>query len=67
MPKIAPELSPARVRNLMARPGLHAVGGVAGLLLQVSRGQSGQLRRSWILRAVVGTSAATSGSGPIHR
>jgi integrase len=63
MPKIAPELSPARVRNLMARPGLHAVGGVAGLLFQVSRGQSGQLRRSWILRVVVGTKRRDIGLG----
>jgi integrase len=63
VPKIAPELSPAAVRNLMDKPGLHAVGGVNGLLLQVSRGASGQLRRSWILRAVVGAKRRDIGLG----
>jgi integrase len=64
VPKIAPELSPAKVRNLMDKPGLHAVGGVNGLLLQVSRGKSsGQLRRSWILRAVVGAKRRDIGLG----
>lgn len=63
MPKIAAELSPAAVRRLMDKPGLHAVGGVAGLLLQVSRGKSGQLRRSWILRAVIGTKRRDIGLG----
>jgi integrase len=62
-PKIAEELSPAKVRALMNKPGLHAVGGVNGLLLQVSRGKSGQLRRSWILRAVVGAKRRDFGLG----
>jgi integrase len=63
VPKIAPEISPAKVRNLMDRPGLHAVGGVNGLLLQVSRSKSGQLRRSWILRAMVGAKRRDIGLG----
>jgi integrase len=63
VPKIAPELSPAKVRALMDKPGLHAVGGVAGLLLQVSRGQSGQLRRSWVLRTVIGARRPDIGLG----
>jgi integrase len=63
MPKIAPELSPAAVRNLMDEPGLHAVGGVNGLLLQVSRGKSRQLRRSWILRTMVGARRRDIGLG----
>jgi integrase len=63
VPRIAPELSPAKVRALMDKPGLHAVGGVKGLLLQVSRGQSGQLRRSWVLRAMVGAKRRDIGLG----
>ncbi len=51
MPKIARELSALEVKRL-SRPGWHAVGGVAGLLLQirppVKEGQP--LPRSWILR-----------------
>ena len=46
MPKKAAELSALAV-NRLTRHGLHAVGGVAGLLLQVS--DTGA--RSWILRA----------------
>lgn len=49
MPKIAKELSAAQVQRLK-RPGLHAVGGVAGLLLQVTATGA----RSWILRVMVG-------------
>ena len=45
MPKKARELSAVEVRRLN-RPGYHAVGGVSGLLLQVT--QSGA--KSWILR-----------------
>jgi integrase len=64
MPKIAPELSPARIRDLASIPGLHAVGGVAGLLLQVSLNTtSRQLRRSWILRVVVGIKRRDIGLG----
>jgi hypothetical protein len=43
-------LSPAGVRN--AKSGMHADGG--GLWLQVSVGQGGGLRRSWIFRYAVG-------------
>ena len=51
MPKIAKELSAVEVKRL-SRPGWHAVGGVAGLLLQIrepSR-EGSPLARSWILR-----------------
>lgn len=51
MPKIAKELSAIEVKRL-SRPGWHAVGGVAGLLLQIrepTRAGS-PLARSWILR-----------------
>ncbi|MEW6647830.1 MAG: integrase arm-type DNA-binding domain-containing protein [Pseudomonadota bacterium] len=58
MPKKAKELSPVEVRRL-ARPGLHAVGGVAGLLLQVT--ESGA--RSWILRTTVGDRRRDIGLG----
>ena len=51
MPKIAKELSALEVKRL-SRPGWHAVGGVAGLLLQIRPpAQQGQpIPRSWILR-----------------
>ena len=51
MPKIAKELSALEVKRL-TRPGWHAVGGVAGLLLQIRQpAQQGQpIPRSWILR-----------------
>jgi integrase len=59
MPKIVKELSPVEVRRLMNKPGLHAVGGVTGLFLQVSpsRTDPNVLRRSWILRATVPSGA----------
>lgn len=49
MPKIARELTAIEVSRLKA-PGMHAVGGVPGLHLQVSEAGT----RSWILRASVG-------------
>jgi integrase len=54
MPKIAKELSALEVKRL-TRPGWHAVGGVAGLLLQVKPPSSpeAQPSRSWILRVQV--------------
>jgi integrase len=58
MPKKAPELSAVEVRRL-THPGLHAVGGVAGLLLQVT--PSGA--RSWVLRATVGAKRRDIGLG----
>ena len=53
MPKIAKELSALEVKRL-SKPGWHAVGGVAGLLLQIRRPSKpdGQLARSWILRVM---------------
>lgn len=51
MPKIAKELSAIEVKRLVS-PGWHAVGGVAGLLLQVRESVDGSSppARSWILR-----------------
>ena len=51
MPKLAKELTALQVKHLI-RPGWHAVGGVAGLLLQVRAptGKGGLPSRSWILR-----------------
>ena len=48
MPRIAVALGPLAVKRL-ATPGMHAVGGVAGLYLQVRNDAA----KSWILRALV--------------
>ncbi len=48
MPRKAPELSALHVRRLTT-PGLHAVGGVAGLAMQVAPGGA----RTWILRVSI--------------
>ena len=58
MPRKAKELSALEVKRLET-PGLWAVGGVAGLYLQV--GMSGA--RSWILRAVVAKKRRDHGLG----
>ena len=58
MPKRAKELSAVEVKRLSA-PGLHAVGGVSGLMLQVT--QTGG--RSWILRTMVGRKRRDIGLG----
>lgn len=58
MPKKAKELTALEVARLAA-PGLHAVGGVAGLALQVK--DSGA--RSWSLRVVVGRARREIGLG----
>ena len=58
MPRRAREVSAIELRRL--RPGVHAVGGVAGLYLQVA--ESGG--RSWLLRAMVGTKRREIGLGP---
>lgn len=58
MPKKARELTALAVRKL-ARPGLHAVGGVAGLYLQIT--ETGA--RSWIMRATVGARRRDFGLG----
>lgn len=58
MPKKAKELSAIEVSRLTT-PGLQAVGGVAGLLLQVTKTGS----RSWILRVMVGSKRRDIGLG----
>lgn len=58
MPKKAKELSALEV-NRLTTPGMHAVGGVAGLYLQVT--DSGA--RTWILRATVGSRRRDMGLG----
>lgn len=59
MPKVAKELSALEVRRL-SRPGLHPVGGVAGLLLRVR--DSGA--RYWVLRTTIGGTRHDLGLGP---
>lgn len=58
MPRKAKELSALEVNRLTA-PGLHFVGGVAGLAMQIN--DSGA--RSWILRATVGARRRDIGLG----
>lgn len=58
MPKIASELTAVAVRNL-DHPGLHAVGGVPGLQLRVTKNGS----RSWIIRVRVGAKRRDIGLG----
>lgn len=58
MPKRAKEMSAAQVRQLK-RPGIHAVGGVAGLVIQVK--ESGA--KSWLLRTVAGGQRRAIGLG----
>ena len=64
MPKIANPLNDLQVRRI-TRVGWHAVGGVAGLLLQVREpAQKGaQIPRSWILRVKVGNDRQPIGLG----
>jgi integrase len=59
MPRVAKELGPLAVSRISA-PGVHPVGRVAGLALQVSATGS----RSWILRAMVGGKRREIGLGP---
>jgi integrase len=65
MPKIVEEMSPVEVKRLINKPGLHAVGGVTGLYLQVSpsRTNPAVLRRSWILRVTIGVDRPDLGLG----
>ncbi|MFD1555751.1 tyrosine-type recombinase/integrase [Paraburkholderia silviterrae] len=58
MPKIAKELSALAVSRL-TQPGLHSVGRVAGLALQVTPAGA----RSWILRTMVGSKRREIGLG----
>ena len=58
MPRRAKELSAVEVRRL--GPGVHNVGGVAGLLMQVA--DSGA--RSWLLRVRIGDKRRGIGLGP---
>lgn len=64
MPKRVPELTAIQVRRL-TRPGFHAVGGVAGLLLQVKPSTTGEGvgPRSWVLRTTVGDKRRAFGLG----
>ena len=64
MPKIAKPLSDLQVRRI-TRVGWHAVGGVAGLLLQVRNptNEGAQMPRSWILRIKVGEQRQPIGLG----
>lgn len=59
MPKIAKELGALAVSRLK-KPGMHPVGKVAGLYLQVSSETS----RSWVLRVTVGDKRREIGLGP---
>ena len=65
MPKIANPLNDLQVRRI-TRVGWHAVGGVAGLLLQVRKPakEGTQIPRSWILRIKVGDERQPIGLGP---
>ena len=58
MPKIAKEKSALEVARL-EKPGLHFIGGVAGLALQITRNGS----KSWVLRAMVGSVRREIGLG----
>lgn len=58
MPKIAKELSAIEVRNL-STPGLHSVGTVSGLGLNITATGA----RSWILRTMVGSKRRDLGLG----
>lgn len=58
MPRIAKELGPLAIKRLTAA-GLHPVGGVAGLMLQVSPTGT----RSWLLRVKVGDKRREIGLG----
>jgi len=64
MPKIAKPLNDIQVRRI-SRIGWHAVGGVAGLLLQVRKPakEGAQIPRSWILRVKVGDDRQPIGLG----
>lgn len=58
MPRVAKKLTPVELKHLP--PGTHAVGGVAGLMLNVK--ESGA--RSWILRVAIAGKRREIGLGP---
>lgn len=64
MPKIAKELTALEVKRLNT-PGMHFVGGVAGLLLQIKSAADSNpsLSASWILRVRVGVQRRHIGLG----
>lgn len=68
MARVAKELGPLAVSRITA-PGLHAVGGVSGLYLQVlparvdASGETVPGGRSWVLRATVGGKRRDMGLG----
>ena len=61
MPKVAKTLTPLEIKRLV-EPGFYAVGGVAGLHLQVTKTGA----RSWILRAKVGSKRRDIGLGSVR-
>ena len=61
MPKVAKELSALEVKNLP--PGSHAVGGVAGLILEVTPTGG----KTWVLRVRTGTKRREIGLGATHQ
>jgi integrase len=65
MPKIAREMTALEVKRLNT-PGSHAVGVVAGLLLQIRKPSKpgATLPRSWILRTMIGQARRSIGLGP---
>lgn len=70
MPKRAKELTPMEVKRKARTPGLHAIGGVAGLYLQVRDSRARRVRRkkratvaSWILRVKIGDERPDLGLG----
>jgi len=65
MPKVAKTLSSVAV-NRLNRVGWHAVGGVAGLLLQIRKParEGSPMPRSWILRVRIGNERKPLGLGP---
>jgi integrase len=64
MPKIAKQLNDLQLKRI-TKVGWHAVGGVAGLLLQVRKPtkEGAQIPRSWILRVKVGDQRQPIGLG----
>lgn len=60
MPKLAKELGPLAVSKIR-QPGLHFVGGVPGLALQITRTGA----RSWVFRVVIGGRRREMGLGSL--